>query len=62
MADDTGVGPAPAETAVLWVKRVATMRADEFDDFERRTFAASDPVSLGDLRSAIERRRRELAQ
>jgi hypothetical protein len=31
---ETGVGPAPPETVALWVKRVATMRADEVDEFE----------------------------
>jgi hypothetical protein len=61
MTDDGGVSPAPPETVALWVKRVATMRADELDDFERRTFAAWDRASLGDLRRAIERRRHELA-
>jgi hypothetical protein len=29
----------------LWVKRVGAMRADEVDDFERRTFAAWDQAS-----------------
>jgi len=60
MPDNTGVGPARPETVALWVKRVATMRADELDDFERRTFRDWDPASLGELRIAIERRRREL--
>ena len=58
--DATGVGPAPPETVALWVTRVASMGPDEIDDFERRTFAAWDRTSLGDLRRAIERRRREL--
>jgi len=48
MGDDTGVGPAPPETVALWVKRVAIMRAEELDHFERRTFAAWDRASLGD--------------
>ena len=61
MTDDRGVGPAPPETVALWVKRVASMGADELDDFERRTFAAWDRASLGDLQIAIHRRRRELA-
>ena len=59
--DDTGVGPAPPETVQLWCERVASMGPDEIDDFERRTFAAWDRASLGDLRRAIQRRRRELA-
>lgn len=58
---DTGVGPAPAETVALWVNRVPSMSPDELDDFERRTFAAWDRDSLGDVRRAIERRRRKLA-
>jgi hypothetical protein len=58
--DNTGVGPAPPETVALWVDLVASMGPDEINDFERRTFAAWDRASLGDLRRAIERRRREL--
>lgn len=58
--DDTGVGPAPPETVALWVKLVATMGPDELADFEERTFRQWDRASLGDLRRAIERRRREL--
>jgi hypothetical protein len=57
---ETGVGPAPAETVALWVKAVATMGPDELEDFERRTFTTWDRVSLGELRRAIDRRRREL--
>jgi len=37
------------------------MGRDELDAFERRTFAAWDRASLGDLRISIQRRRRELA-
>lgn len=59
--DDTGVGPAPPETVALWVKLVGSMGPDELDDFERRTFATWDRASLGDLRQAIQRRRKELA-
>jgi hypothetical protein len=59
---DTGVGPAPAETIALWVKLVASMGPDELADFETRTFRQWDSASLGDLRRAIERRRRELAE
>ena len=58
--DDTGVGPAPAETVELCVKLIATMGHDELSDFEERTFRQWDRASLGDLRRAIERRRREL--
>jgi len=39
----------------------ATMGLDELESFKRRTFAQSDRASLGDLRRAIERRRKELA-
>jgi len=58
---DTGVGPAPPDTVALWVKAVASMGPDELADFEERTFRQWDRASLGDLRRAIERRRRELA-
>jgi hypothetical protein len=61
-ADDTGVGAALPETVALWVNRVATMRADELDHLEHRTFAAWDRASLGDVRRPIERRWRELAR
>jgi len=60
--DDAGMGPAPPDSVALWVKLVASMGPDEIDDFERRTFAAWDRESLGGLRQAIERRRRELAR
>jgi hypothetical protein len=56
---ETGVGPAPAETVALWVAAVAVMGPDELESFEQRTFAVWDPRSLGDLRRALERRRRE---
>ena len=59
---ETGVGPAPPETVALWVKAVATMGPDELESFEQRTFAAWDRASLGGLRRAIERRRRDLAR
>jgi hypothetical protein len=36
------------------------MGRDELADFEARTFTQWDRASLGDLRRAIERRRREL--
>jgi hypothetical protein len=45
----------------MWVKLVASMGPDELDSFERQTFAAWDRASLGDLRRAIDRRRREIA-
>jgi hypothetical protein len=56
MSDEGGVGP---ET-VLWVKRVASMGADELDDFERRTFKQCDRARLRAVRIAIDRRRRDL--
>ena len=59
--DNTGVGSAPPETVILWVKLVTTMGPDELADFEERTFRQWDRASLGDLRRAIERRRKELA-
>jgi len=55
------VGPAPPETVALWGTLVKTLAPDALDDFERRTFAEWDRASLGDLRIAIQRRRRELA-
>ena len=58
--NDAGVGPAPAETVALWVKLVASMGPDELDSFEERTFRQWEPASLGDLRAAARRRRREL--
>ena len=60
MTDDTGAGPAPRETVALWVKAVASMGPDELADFEERTIRQWDRASLGDLRRAIERRRRGL--
>ena len=59
---DTGVGPASPDTVALWVNAVASMGPDELADFEERTFRQWDGTSLGDLRRAIERRRRELAR
>jgi hypothetical protein len=59
--DETGVGPAPPETVALWVKLVAGMGPDELADFEARTFRQWDRASLGALRIAIDRRRRELS-
>ena len=60
-SDDGGVGRAPPETIALWVKLVASMGPDALADFEERTFRQWDRASLGDLRRAIDRRRRELA-
>jgi hypothetical protein len=54
------IGPAPPETVALWCKLVTSMGPDELDSFERRTFAAWERASLGDLLAAIRRRRREL--
>jgi hypothetical protein len=62
-SDDTiGIGPAPPETVALWVKPVATMDPDELADFEARTFATWDRASLGAVRIAVDRRRRELTR
>jgi hypothetical protein len=61
MTDGTGVGPAPPETVAMWVKLVGSMGPDELESFEERTFWQWDRASLGDLRRAIERRRREIA-
>jgi len=58
--EDTGVGPAPPETVALWVKLVATMGPDELADFEARTFKQWARASLSALRTAIDRRRREV--
>jgi len=52
--------PSP-ETVALWGKLVASVGPDELADFEDRTFRQRDRESLGDLRRAIVRRRRELA-
>ena len=57
---ETGVGPPP-ETVALWVTAVGSMGPDELESFEQRTFATWDRASLGGLRWAIERRRREFA-
>ena len=57
---DAGVGPAPPETAALWMKAVASMGPDELADFDERTLRQWDRTSLGNLRHAIDRRRREL--
>jgi hypothetical protein len=37
------------------LRLVKSLGPDALDDFERRTFAAWDRASLGDLRPAIER-------
>ena len=60
--NDAGVGPAPLETVAVWVNLVATMGPDELADFEERTFRRWERASLGDLRWAIQQRRRELAR
>jgi hypothetical protein len=61
MDDDSGVGPAPAESVRLWCDAVRSMGPDELESFEERTFRQWDRASLGDVRRAIERRRREFA-
>lgn len=58
----SGMGIAPAETIVLWLKLVASMGPDELTNFEARTFATWDPASLSAVRIAIDRRRKELAR
>ena len=60
MTDDTGVGPAPPETIALWLQLIASMGPDELESFEERTFRQWERASLGDLRRAIERRRKQL--
>ena len=57
----SGMGPAPPEKVQLWCEIVTSMGPDELESFESRTFRQWDRASLGDLRRAIERRRRELA-
>jgi hypothetical protein len=49
---------APA-TDALRVKHVASMGPDEVADVEHRTVGPQDNGSLGDLRRAIEKRRRD---
>jgi len=44
-----------------WIKEIAGMGPDELTDFEARTFRQWDRASLGALRIAIDRRRRELS-
>ena len=60
--NDTGVGDAPPDTIALWIDLVATMGPDELADFEERTFRQWDRASLGELRRAIDRRRKEIAR
>lgn len=52
--------PRHPEEVAIWVKRVASMEPDELDAFEQRAVKAWEYASLGDLRSAIQRRRGEL--
>jgi len=49
MSDVSGVEPAPPEKVRLWCDAVKVMGPDALEDFERRTFAAWDRASLGDL-------------
>ena len=60
--NDTGVGLAPPETLALWVDLVAKMGPDDLADFAGGTFRQGDRASLGGVRRAIERRRRELGE
>ena len=59
---ETGMGAASPQTVKLWCDAVRTMGPDELADFEERTFRQWDRASLGTLRRAIDRRRKELAQ
>jgi hypothetical protein len=52
--------PAPPEKVAIWVQLVASMGPDELESFDERTFRRWDRASLGELRGAIDRRRREL--
>ena len=56
------MGGAPPETVQLWCDAVITMGPDELESFADRTFRQWDRKSLGDLRRAIDRRRKELAR
>ena len=58
--DETGVGPAPAESVRFWCEMVKSMGPDELESFERRTYRAWDCASLADLTAAIRRRRAQL--
>lgn len=60
--NEDGLGAAPPETVKLWIEHVKSMGPDMLDDFERRTFAQWNRASLGDLKRAIQQRRRELAR
>jgi len=59
--EESGVGPAPPETVALWIERVQSMDLEQLADFEARTFRQWFPSSLGELRRAIDQRRKELA-
>ena len=61
MTDDGGMGTASPEREQLSCDAVKSMGPDELADFEERPFRDRDRASLGDVRRAIERRRRELA-
>jgi hypothetical protein len=61
MTDDSGMGAAPPEAVRLWCDAVKSIGPDELESFEQRTFATWDRASLGELRRAINRHRRELA-
>jgi hypothetical protein len=57
--EESGVGAAPPETVKLCVEAVKSMGPDELESFERQTFRTWSRDSLGDLRRAIQQRRRE---
>ena len=52
---------ADPNDVAAWVYLVKAMGHNEIDAFERGTFARWSRESLGDLRRAIQQRRRELA-
>ena len=54
------MGPAPPETVRLWCDAVKSMGPGELESFAEQTYRQWDRVSLGNLRRAIEQRRREL--
>jgi hypothetical protein len=57
----TAMPAAPPKSVQRWCDLVRSMGPDELDSFEQETFAEWDRTSLGELRIAIQQRRRELA-
>jgi hypothetical protein len=56
------LAPAPPDLLKEWCAQVRTMGPDELDAIEVLTHTHWERASLGDLRWAIQQRRRELAQ